>query len=162
MEYGLWGGGGSYGRGHIWLIHIDVWQRLPQHCKAIILQLKIFNKEKKVNYKKNSPCDVHVQSRLTPAESRFLLPASIISAGESLRDSKVEGAAVTSEACASRVLGPIPPSCAPHDLCILPTPCPIPRPQVVGYAFSFSFPSMVSPHSFRKAQLEFSTIYSDS
>ena len=24
----------------LWLICLDVWQRLPQHCKAIILQLK--------------------------------------------------------------------------------------------------------------------------
>ena len=99
---------------------------------------------------------------LTTAESRFLLPASIISARESLRDSKVEEAVVTSEACASRVLGPIPPSRVPHDLCIRPTPCPIPRPQAVGYAFSFSFPSMVSPNSFRKTQPEFSTTYADS
>ena len=32
------------GRGHIyniWLIHVDVWQKPKQHCKAIILQLKI-------------------------------------------------------------------------------------------------------------------------
>ena len=26
---------------HIWLIHVDVWQKPTQHCKAIILQLKI-------------------------------------------------------------------------------------------------------------------------
>ena len=25
---------------HLWLIHVDVWQKLTQHCKAIILQLK--------------------------------------------------------------------------------------------------------------------------
>ena len=29
-----------------WLIHVDVWQKPTQHCKAIILQLKI-NKLKK-------------------------------------------------------------------------------------------------------------------
>ena len=36
-----------------WLIHIDVWQKPTQYCKAIILQLKInkfnYEKKKKVN-----------------------------------------------------------------------------------------------------------------
>ena len=31
---------------HLWLIHIDVWQKSNQYCKVIILQLKI-NKLKK-------------------------------------------------------------------------------------------------------------------
>ena len=26
---------------YLWLIHADVWQKPTQHCKAIILQLKI-------------------------------------------------------------------------------------------------------------------------
>ena len=26
---------------YLWLIHADVWQKLTQYCKAIILQLKI-------------------------------------------------------------------------------------------------------------------------
>ena len=26
---------------YLWLIHVDVWQKPTQHCKAIILQLKI-------------------------------------------------------------------------------------------------------------------------
>ena len=30
-----------------WLIHIVVWQKSIQHCKAIILQLKISRKKKK-------------------------------------------------------------------------------------------------------------------
>ena len=35
-----------------WLIHVDIWQKPTQHCKAIILQLKInkffkFKKKKK-------------------------------------------------------------------------------------------------------------------
>ena len=42
-----WDGEGS-GRGfkregtyvHLWLIHVDVWQKPTQFCKAIILQLK--------------------------------------------------------------------------------------------------------------------------
>ena len=36
--------GGSGGRGHmytLWLIHVDVWQKPSQYCKAVILQLKI-------------------------------------------------------------------------------------------------------------------------
>ena len=32
-----------------WLIHIVVWQKSIQHCKAIILQLKISRKKKKKN-----------------------------------------------------------------------------------------------------------------
>ena len=31
----------------VWLIHIDVWQKPTEHCKAIILQLKINNFFKK-------------------------------------------------------------------------------------------------------------------
>ena len=42
-----WGGEGG-GRGvqdggtnvHPWLIHVDIWQKPPQYCKVIILQLK--------------------------------------------------------------------------------------------------------------------------
>ena len=26
---------------YLWLIHVDVWQKPTQHCKAIIVQLKI-------------------------------------------------------------------------------------------------------------------------
>ena len=25
---------------YVWLIHVDIWQKLPRYCKAIILQLK--------------------------------------------------------------------------------------------------------------------------
>ena len=34
---------------YLWLIHIDIWQKPTQYCKAIILQLKInkFFKNKK-------------------------------------------------------------------------------------------------------------------
>ena len=28
---------------NFWLIHVDVWQKLSQHCKAVFLQLKIKN-----------------------------------------------------------------------------------------------------------------------
>ena len=27
--------------GDLWLIHVDVWQKLTQYCRTIILQLKI-------------------------------------------------------------------------------------------------------------------------
>jgi len=29
---------------YLWLIHVDVWQKPTQYCKAIILELKIKNK----------------------------------------------------------------------------------------------------------------------
>ena len=42
-----WGGEGGRRRVkdggthvHLWLIHVDVWQNPPQHCKVISLQLK--------------------------------------------------------------------------------------------------------------------------
>ena len=37
--------GASRGKGYVyqWPIHVDVWQKPTQHCKAIILQLKINN-----------------------------------------------------------------------------------------------------------------------
>ena len=46
-----WGGEGG-GRGlqdggtHVppWMIHVDVWQKPPQHCKVISLQLKLKKK----------------------------------------------------------------------------------------------------------------------
>ena len=28
---------------HLWVIHVDVWQKPPQYCKEIILQLKWIN-----------------------------------------------------------------------------------------------------------------------
>ena len=44
-------GGGERGSGwgtHVypWLIHADVWQKSPQYCKIISLQLKLINKFK--------------------------------------------------------------------------------------------------------------------
>ena len=41
--------GGSTGMGQyiqLWLIRVDVWQKLTQYCKVIILQLKINLKKK--------------------------------------------------------------------------------------------------------------------
>ena len=34
---GVWMGGHMY---VLWPIHVDVWQKSPQYCKVIILQLK--------------------------------------------------------------------------------------------------------------------------
>ena len=53
---GWWGRweGGSRGRGHkvyLWLIHVDVWQKLAQYYKAIILQLKINRQTKKGTFR---------------------------------------------------------------------------------------------------------------
>ena len=42
-------GGRLRGKGtymYLWLIHVDVWQKLTQYCKAIMLQLKIFKSVK--------------------------------------------------------------------------------------------------------------------
>ena len=45
------GGGGRFKREetcvYLWLIHVAIWQKPIQHCKAIILQLKINNFKKK-------------------------------------------------------------------------------------------------------------------
>ena len=34
---------------HLWLSHVDVWQKPTQYCKAIVLQLKINSKNFKVD-----------------------------------------------------------------------------------------------------------------
>ena len=43
MEWGgRWGGGSGWGTYvHLRLIHVDVWQKSPQYCKVISLQLKL-------------------------------------------------------------------------------------------------------------------------
>ena len=42
-------GGGRQGTFvYLWLIHVDVWQKPTQYCKAIIFQLKITKKKKKI------------------------------------------------------------------------------------------------------------------
>ena len=33
---------------YLWLIHVAIWQKPTQHCKAIILQFKINKLEKKI------------------------------------------------------------------------------------------------------------------
>ena len=63
---------------YLWLIHVDLWQKPTQFCKAIILQLKI-NKFK-IKKKKRSapggeslwvPCSWHERHFL--AQSRHLI-----------------------------------------------------------------------------------------
>ena len=42
------GGGSGWGAHvHLWLIHVNVWQKPLQYCKIISLQLKSINKLKK-------------------------------------------------------------------------------------------------------------------
>ena len=43
-------------------IHVDVWQKPPQYCKVISLQLKFFKKYKKKKKGKDisSPTKVHI------------------------------------------------------------------------------------------------------
>ena len=44
------GGGRRFQNGghvHLWLIHVNVWQKLPQYFKVVGLQLKLVNKKKK-------------------------------------------------------------------------------------------------------------------
>ena len=44
-------GGSGWGiHVHPWLIHVNVWQKPPQYCKVINLQLKFFKTEKKKNF----------------------------------------------------------------------------------------------------------------
>ena len=48
------GEGSSRGRRHyvyLWLIHVDVWKKLTQHCNANILQLKINGFKKRITIK---------------------------------------------------------------------------------------------------------------
>ena len=57
-----WVGGGREGICfYLWLIHVDIWQKPTQYCKAIILQLKIIQYYKvislqliKINEKKKN------------------------------------------------------------------------------------------------------------
>ena len=45
---GRWEGGSGWGtRVYPWLIHADVWQKPPQYCKVISLQLNKLIKKKK-------------------------------------------------------------------------------------------------------------------
>ena len=48
-----WDGEGGSGWGkhvHPWLIRVNIWQKPPQYCKVISLQLKEKRKKKKLGY----------------------------------------------------------------------------------------------------------------
>ena len=47
-------GSGWGTRIHPWLIHVNVWQKPPQYCKVISLQLNKFKKHKNKGKKKES------------------------------------------------------------------------------------------------------------
>ena len=50
---------------YLWLIQVDVWQKLTQYCKAIVLQFKI------LIIKNNSVPTVSPERPLASAESRL-------------------------------------------------------------------------------------------
>ena len=57
LEDGLgWEVGGKFKKEgtyvYLWLIHVDVWQKPKQYCKAIILQLKLKKKQRKKDREK--------------------------------------------------------------------------------------------------------------
>ena len=60
---GVKGGRGRFkGEGpyiHPWLIHVDVWQKPTQRCKAVILRLNINLKNKLRKFKKKETTPVH-------------------------------------------------------------------------------------------------------
>ena len=56
---GVGGGREVQEEGNLWLIHVDVWQKPTQYCKAVILLLKI-SKWQELIHKK-----VHLRSRLS-------------------------------------------------------------------------------------------------
>ena len=46
---GRWEVGSGWGtHAHPWLIHVNVWQKTPQYCKIISLQLKLKKKKRKM------------------------------------------------------------------------------------------------------------------
>ena len=57
-----WEVGGRFNREgtcvYLWLIHVDLWQKSTQHCKAIILQLKINLKKKRMKILKEKSLDI--------------------------------------------------------------------------------------------------------
>ena len=43
-DMGMWEGDSGWGAHvHPWLSHVSVWQKPPQYCKVISLQLKLIN-----------------------------------------------------------------------------------------------------------------------
>ena len=58
---------------YLWLIHVDVWQKPKQYYKAIILQLRINNNNKKKLCPPSSLADCVYQGLLTRQVSSQLL-----------------------------------------------------------------------------------------
>ena len=58
---------------YLWLIHVDVWQKPTQQCKAIILQLKInkFYRNKQKKKWRNKPRDFFTAVKSLNFEKAF-------------------------------------------------------------------------------------------
>ena len=77
---------------HLWLIHVDVWQKPTQYCKAIILQLKINKFFLKESHHKGDSClpqvfwgvDLSPRDAEAMSTSLRIMPPS----GGELRDSQ--------------------------------------------------------------------------
>ena len=56
---GRWDGGSGWGT-HLnpWLIHVNVWQKPPQYCKVISLQLIKINGKKRNTINKNMSINI--------------------------------------------------------------------------------------------------------
>ena len=68
---------GSRGRGYIYIllaIHVVVWKKPTQHCKAIILQLKIKKKDFPGGTVDKNPPGNEGDTGLIPGPGRFHMP----------------------------------------------------------------------------------------
>ena len=65
---------------YLWLIHVVVWQRPTEHCKAIILQLKVvfffLKKKNKINNKKECTGNIILKGILK-SESHLVVSGSL-------------------------------------------------------------------------------------
>ena len=66
---------------YLWLIHVDVWQKPTQYCKAIILQLKI-SKFNYIKYK-SVPHEVKFGNRHMQGRRRQWQPTPVLLPGKS-------------------------------------------------------------------------------
>ena len=63
---------------YLWLIHVDVWQKPTQYCKAIILQLKIiFKKENKKRDSISKRPETIIKSGLVMWGSAWVIPYAV-------------------------------------------------------------------------------------
>ena len=67
---GRWEGGSGWGTHvNLWLIHVNVWQKLLQYCKVISLQLiKIIGKKKKNLLEKEAGSQIQRTNKWLPVE----------------------------------------------------------------------------------------------